>query len=88
MSTVHLMPADGPVDPPSSRPRAGVIPGQVFAFSFDPAAGEQRIDVPGLADIPVTSDTVLHWAFYSDGADATLAPHAALAVTVLSLIHI
>ena len=82
MSTVHLMPADGPVDPPSSRPRAGVIPGQVFAFSFDPAAGEQRIDVPGLADIPVTSDTVLHWAFYADGADATLAPHAALAVTV------
>jgi predicted alpha-1,2-mannosidase len=59
-----------------------VIPGQVYAFSFEPSAGEQRVDVPGLADIPVTPDTVLHWAFYADGAAATLAPHAALAVTV------
>ncbi|MFJ4999150.1 glycoside hydrolase domain-containing protein [Microbacterium sp. NPDC088619] len=82
MSTVHLAPADGPADPPSSRPRAGVIAGQVFAFAFDPSAGEQRIDVPGLTDIPVTPDTVLHWAFYADGSEATLAPHAALAVTV------
>ncbi|WP_311257995.1 GH92 family glycosyl hydrolase [Microbacterium sp. WCS2018Hpa-9] len=82
MSTVHLAPADGPADPPSSRPRAGVLPGQVFAFSFDPTAGEQRVDVPGFADIPVTPDTVLHWAFYAAGDEATLAPHAALAVTV------
>ena len=82
MSAVHLTPADGPADPPSSRPRTGVLPGQVFAFSFDPSAGEQRIDVPGLSEVPVTADTVLHWAFYADGAEAELAPHAALAVTV------
>lgn len=81
MSTVHLAPADGPADPPSSRPRAGVLRGPVFAFSFDPSAGEQRIDAPGLTGIPVTSDTLLHWAFYADGTEATLAPHAALAVT-------
>lgn len=79
---MHLVPADGPADPPSSRPRAGVLRGQVFAFAFDPSAGVQRIDVPGLADMPVTPDTVLHWAFYADGSDAALAPHAALAVTV------
>ncbi|QDE36212.1 glycoside hydrolase family 92 protein [Microbacterium foliorum] len=82
MSAVQLIPADGPADPPSSRPRAGVLRGQVFAFSFDPSAGEQRVDVPGLAGIRVTPDTVLHWAFYADGVEATLAPHAALAVTV------
>lgn len=79
---MHLTPADGPADPPSSRPRAGVLRGRVFAFSFDPSAGEQRIDVPGLDDVPITSDTVLHWAFYADGDAAALAPHAALAVTV------
>ncbi len=79
---MHLTPADGPVDPPSSRPRAGVLAAPVFAFSVDPSAGEQRIDHPGLADIRITPDTVLHWAFYADGTEATLAPHAALAVTV------
>ncbi|MGW9157343.1 GH92 family glycosyl hydrolase [Microbacterium sp. NPDC055665] len=82
MSAAHLTLADGPADPPSSRPRAGVLPGAVYAFAFDPAAGEQRIDVPGLADLEISSDTVLHWAFYADGPAATLAPHAALAVTV------
>ncbi|MDQ0727973.1 glycoside hydrolase domain-containing protein [Microbacterium sp. W4I20] len=82
MSTVHLSPADGPADPPSSRPRAGVLAGPVFSFAFDPAAGEQRIDVPGLADLTFSRETVLHWAFYADGPAATLAPHAALAVAV------
>ncbi|WP_244268109.1 glycoside hydrolase domain-containing protein [Microbacterium foliorum] len=79
---MRLTPADGPLGPPSSRPRSGVLRGQVFAFSFDPSAGEQRVDVPGFDDVPVTPDTVLHWAFYADGDAATLAPHAALAVTV------
>ncbi|WP_435748048.1 glycoside hydrolase domain-containing protein [Microbacterium sp. PMB16] len=82
MSTVHLTPADGPADPPSSRPRTGVLRCPVFSFAFDPSAGEQRIDAPGLADIALSPDTVLHWAFYADGAAATLAPHAGLAVTV------
>lgn len=82
MSAVHLTPADGPADPPSSRPRSGVLSSPVHAFVFDPSAGEQRIDVPGFDDLEITPDTVLHWAFYADGPDATLAPHAALAVTV------
>lgn len=82
MSTAHLTPAEGPADPPSSRPRAGVLAGPVFAFDFDPAAGEQRVDIPELTEIALTSETVLHWAFYADGAEATLAPHAALAVAV------
>ncbi|WP_244632207.1 hypothetical protein [Microbacterium sp. Se63.02b] len=82
MSTAHLAPAAGPADPPSSRPRVGVLPGPVFAFTFDPAVGEHRVDVPELTDIVLTSETVLHWAFYADGRDATHAPHAALAVTV------
>ncbi|WP_091227815.1 GH92 family glycosyl hydrolase [Microbacterium sp. 3J1] len=82
MSTAHLIPADGPADPPSSRPRAGVLRGPVLAFSFDPSAGEQRVEVPELADVPITRHSVLHWAFYADGDAATLAPHAALAVTV------
>ncbi len=82
MSAAHLTPADGPADPPSSRPRAGVLPGPVFAFAFDPSSGEQRVDVPGLTDLEISPDTVLHWAFYADGPAATLSPHAALAVTV------
>ena len=82
MSAVHLTPADGPADPPSSRPRSGVLSSPVHAFVFDPSAGEQRIDVPGFDALEITPDTVLHWAFYADGPDATLAPHAALAVTV------
>ncbi|WP_136035134.1 GH92 family glycosyl hydrolase [Microbacterium sp. PF5] len=82
MTAAPLTPAAGPADPPSSRPHAGVLPGDVFAFAFDPALGPQRLDVPGLSDLTVTPETVLHWAFYADGPDATLAPHAALAVTV------
>ena len=82
MSAAHLAPADGPADPPSSRPRAGVLAGPVFAFAFDPGLGEQRVVVPELADIVVTSETVVHWAFYADGPAATRAPHAALAVAV------
>lgn len=79
---MHLTPAEGPEDPPSSRPRSGVLAGQVFAFAFDPSAGEQRVEVPGLIDVEITPQTVLHWAFYADGDAATLAPHASLAVTV------
>jgi putative alpha-1,2-mannosidase len=82
VSSVHLIPADGPADPPSSRPRSGVLRAPVFAFSFDPSAGEQRLDVPDLPAVEITQDTVLHWAFYADGPAATLAPHASLAVTV------
>ncbi|WP_315636541.1 MULTISPECIES: GH92 family glycosyl hydrolase [Microbacterium] len=82
MSAPLLRPASGPADPPSSRPHAGVLPGVVFAYTFDPSRGEQRIDVPGLDGIALTPDTVLHWAFYADGPAATLAPWAALAVTV------
>ncbi|WP_226534136.1 GH92 family glycosyl hydrolase [Microbacterium paraoxydans] len=82
MSGVRLHPADGPADPPSSRPHTGVLPAAVFAFTFDPSRGVQRIDAPGLADIELTPHTVLHWAFYADGPAATLAPHAALAVSV------
>ncbi|MDF2508636.1 MAG: glycoside hydrolase family 92 protein, partial [Microbacterium sp.] len=59
-----------------------MLPGPVFAFAFDPSAGEQRVDVPGLADLEISSDTVLHWAFYADGPAATRAPHAGLAVAV------
>ena len=79
---MHLTPADGPADPPSSRPRSGVLLSPVYAFAFDPSAGEQRVDVPGLADLDISAHTVLHWAFYADGPAATMAPHAALAVTV------
>ncbi|MEU5870791.1 GH92 family glycosyl hydrolase [Glycomyces sp. NPDC047369] len=77
-----LAPADGPADPPSSRPRTGVLGGRVFAYRFDPAQGVGRVAVPGLESVPITPDTVLHWAFYADGPDAVHDPHAALAVTV------
>ncbi|MCM3780898.1 GH92 family glycosyl hydrolase [Microbacterium hydrocarbonoxydans] len=84
MSSPQLTPDRGPVDPPSSRPLSGVLPAPVFAFSFDPAGGEKRVDMPDVdaITITITEDTVLHWAFYADGADAALAPHAALAVSV------
>jgi len=59
-----------------------VLPGPVYAFAFDPSVGEQRVDVPGLSDLEISPDTVLHWAFYADGPGATLPPHAALAVAV------
>ncbi len=79
---MRLFLSDGPADPPSSRPPAGVLAGPVFAFAFDPSAGEQRIDAPVFADVALSPDAVLHWAFYADGPDATLTPHAALAVTI------
>lgn len=72
--------ADGPLDPPSSRPRAGVLGGQVLAFWFDPEAGVHRVPLPDTFE--VAPDAVLHWAFYADGPAAVQAPHAALAVTV------
>ncbi|MEV4737264.1 MULTISPECIES: GH92 family glycosyl hydrolase [unclassified Microbacterium] len=82
MTYARLTAADGPADPPSSKPFTGVLAAPVFAFSFDPAEGPQRLEVPGLDALAITTDTVLHWAFYADGAEAALAPHAALAVTV------
>lgn len=77
-----LEPAAGPGDPPSSRPDAGVLGGQVYRFRFRPADGEQRIAAPGLDAVVCTADTVLHWAFYADGDAAVHAPWASLAVTV------
>lgn len=82
MTLPSLRTAEGPADPPSSRPFAGVLGGGVLAFRFADAAGVQRIAVPGSADIEIAADAVLHWAFYADGPAATHAPHAALAVTV------
>lgn len=82
MTSARLTPADGPADPPSSRPNIGVLAAPVFAFEVDPSLGVQRVDVPGLDAVEITPDTVLHWAFYADGADAALAPHTALAVSV------
>ncbi|WP_102193394.1 glycoside hydrolase domain-containing protein [Microbacterium aurantiacum] len=82
MTAAALVPADGPADPPSSRPGSGVLGGQVLAYRFDPSLGIQHVDVPGLDGIAIDDDTVVHWAFYADGADAVHAPHAALAVTV------
>ncbi|MFB9660279.1 glycoside hydrolase domain-containing protein [Glycomyces mayteni] len=77
-----LTPAEGPADPPSSRPRAGVLGGRVHAYRFDPALGPQRLAVPGLEAVPIAPDTVVQWAFYADGPSAVHAPHAALAVAV------
>jgi predicted alpha-1,2-mannosidase len=54
----------------------------MFAFEIDPSRGVQRVDAPGVDAVEITADTVLHWAFYADGPEATLAPHAALAVSV------
>lgn len=82
MTQAELRRAEGPADPPSSRPNAGILGGLVHAFRFDPADGEQRIPLPGLSGLPVLSDTVVHWAFYADGPDAVHAPHASLAVTI------
>lgn len=59
-----------------------MLDAQVFAYEFDPSAGVQRVDVPGFALEDIAVDTVLHWAFYADGARATAEPHAALAVSV------
>ncbi|MFJ4046129.1 GH92 family glycosyl hydrolase [Microbacterium sp. NPDC089987] len=82
MTSVELRKAEGPEDPPSSRPLAGVLGGQVHAFGFDPAAGVLRVAVPELTGFEVGPDAVVHWAFYADGPDAVHAPHAALAVTI------
>ena len=82
MTPARLTAAEGPADPPSSKPFTGVLAAPVFAFAFDPAEGPQHLEVPGLDAVTITTDTVLHWAFYADGAEAALAPHAALAVTV------
>ncbi|RAX44254.1 alpha-1,2-mannosidase [Arthrobacter sp. AQ5-06] len=82
MTQAELRRAAGPADPPSSRPHAGILGGQVHAFRFDPAGGEQRIPLPDLSGLPVAPDTVVHWAFYADGPNAVHAPHASLAVTV------
>lgn len=77
-----LEPADGPADPPSSRPRSGVIGGTVFRYRFRPAEGLTTAVVPGLEAVSCTDDTVLHWAFYADGDAAVHAPWPALAVAI------
>lgn len=82
MTSAHLALADGPLDPPSSRPRSGVLGGDVFTYRFEAGEGMQRIVIPGLEGVEVHEDTIVHWAFYADGDDAALAPHAALAVTI------
>jgi len=82
MTDPELRVADGPEDPPSSRPRAGVLGGRVFAYRFEAGQGEQRLPLPELGEIVVGTDTILHWAFYADGPDAVVAPFAALAVTI------
>ncbi|WP_336644497.1 GH92 family glycosyl hydrolase [Microbacterium sp. USHLN186] len=82
MISAQLRKAEGPADPPSSRPLAGVLGGQVHAFRFEPAAGVQRIALTELTDFEVAPDAVVHWAFYADGPAAVRAPYAALAVTV------
>ncbi|MFC6356219.1 glycoside hydrolase domain-containing protein [Luethyella okanaganae] len=74
--------AAGPADPPSSRPRAGVLGGEVFAYRFDPALGEQRVQLPVALAGAVTPLTELHWAFYADDPVAVNAPYASLAVCV------
>ncbi|MEO7587479.1 MAG: GH92 family glycosyl hydrolase [Arachnia sp.] len=81
MSRVTLQVADGPEDPPSSRPLAGCLGGRVNRYEFDPAVGPVRLDVPGGA-VSATADTVVDWAFYADGDAAVHAPYAALAVTI------
>lgn len=77
-----LTSANGPADPPSSRPGAGVLGGQVFAYHFSPAAGEQRVTMldPALDTDPVSAVTELNWAFYAEGEVAW--PYPSLAVTV------
>jgi len=79
---IALEPADGPADPPSSRPHTGVLGGTVFRYRFRPADGDVAVVVPGLEEVACTDDTVLHWAFYADGDAAVHAPWAALAVAV------
>lgn len=81
VSLPALVPASGPEDPPSSRPLAGVLGSPVYAFRFDPAAGEQRLDLPG-GTVQATGDAVLDWAFYADGPASWEAPYPALAVTL------
>ncbi|MDO5735770.1 MAG: glycoside hydrolase family 92 protein [Propionibacteriaceae bacterium] len=71
----------GPEDPPSSRPLAGCLGRQVYRYEFDPAAGVQRLDLPG-GVVAAKADTVVDWAFYADGDAAVHAPHPALAVSI------
>ncbi|WP_094770564.1 glycoside hydrolase domain-containing protein [Microbacterium gorillae] len=82
MTAPVLIRASGPADPPSSRPRSGVLGGAVFAYAFDAADGEQRLSVPGLEAVDATADTLVHWAFYADGEAAVTPPYAPLAVTI------
>ena len=76
-----VAPDPGPLDPPSSRPRAGVLGGEVFSFAFRPADGAHRLPLVEPAETPlVTPVTELHWAFYADDEPALRAPWASLAV--------
>ena len=70
--TALIEAADGPLDPPSSRPRAGVLGGEVFGYRFSPREGAQRVALPVATPHrdAVTPATVLHWAFYADDTAA------------------
>ena len=81
MKEATLQPASGPEDPPSSRPLAGCLRGQVYRYEFDPASGIQRLEMLD-GSITATEGTVVDWAFYADGVAAVHPPHAALAVTI------
>lgn len=80
--TALIEAADGPLDPPSSRPRAGVLGGEVFGYRFSPREGAQRVALPVATPHrdAVTPATVLHWAFYADDTAALAEPWASLAV--------
>lgn len=80
--SAHLKNVLGPENPPSFRPRAGVVAGPVFEYSFDPQGGVHQLVVPGLEAVSIGPHTVVDWAFYADGPAAVAQPHAALAVTV------
>ncbi len=81
MNSATLQSANGPKDPPSSRPLRGCLGGRVHRYEFDPAAGVRRLDLPDGA-VTATFDTVVDWAFYADGEAAVLPPYPALAVTL------
>ncbi|MFT4297345.1 MAG: glycoside hydrolase family 92 protein [Micropruina sp.] len=91
-----VVPDPGPLDPPSSRPRAGVLGGETLCFSYRPADGVAvvRVDpvipvIPAEAGVsplsPAAAATIgphteLHWAFYADDEAALRPPWASLAV--------
>lgn len=81
MTLPLVQPATGPEEPPSSRPRSGVLGGKVYSFAFDPALGIQRVNLPG-GQVTASEHGIVDWAFYADGPAATSAPWPALAVSI------